>query len=569
MEGSSGVGYSRKRAGRDGKPRYTAYYWDIKGRERSAGTFGSRKDADKAWQRADAKLAEGRIGDPARGRMTFQRYVEEIWLPHHVVEPTTRQSYVYSIRKHLMPEFGPMRMVEILPEHVRAWVVRLSADGVSPKTIRNNKAILSAIFSTALNDQVTFLHPCKGVKTPTVPVRPRTIITPGQFDQLYQALPDVVARLLVETAIESGLRWGELSELRVRDLDLRTGILTVSRAVIEVNPKFHPERGRFLVKEYPKDKEYRRFKLSAQIVRKLQAHVQDHGLSRGDLLFPIPADTTPATAPTPASVPARLGLTEPNGKGRQYRHGTLSGYAAGKCRCRSCKSAYTAYRARRRAAGKDGPRGSRSRDSDGHIPADWFRRQVWQSAVQAADLGIRVRIHDLRHAHASWLLAGGADLQVVKERLGHGSIATTEKYLHTLPEADETALDALSRIRSRATENPVQHRQRDTRSMSAMGYAAVRPYTVPDTLDELTGPTRGAVELPGHLDWGPRRVYDLDDFSDSRLLYMRVIRESTHVEDLRRFLNAQVLQRLWPELVLPPRVRALWENRFPSLGRAA
>ncbi|HEX9033390.1 MAG TPA: hypothetical protein VF834_16240 [Streptosporangiaceae bacterium] len=105
--------------------------------------------------------------------------------------------------------------------------------------------------------------------------------------------------------------------------------------------------------------------------------------------------------------------------------------------------------------------------------------------------------------------------------------------------------------------------------MSAMGYAAARPYTVPETLDELTGPTRGAIELPGHLDWGPRRVYNLDDFSDSRLLYMRVIRESTHVEDLRRFLNVQVLKRLWPELVLPPRVRALWENQFPSLGRAA
>jgi site-specific recombinase XerD len=58
-------------------------------------------------------------------------------------------------------------------------------------------------------------------------------------------------------------------------------------------------------------------------------------------------------------------------------------------------------------------------------------------------------MHGLRHAHASWLLAGGADLQVVKERLGHGSIATTEKYLHTLPNADETAIAALARMRRR------------------------------------------------------------------------------------------------------------------------
>ena len=47
-------------------------------------------------------------------------------------------------------------------------------------------------------------------------------------------------------------------------------------------------------------------------------------------------------------------------------------------------------------------------------------------------------------------VAGGADLQVVRERLGHGSLRTTERYLHTLPDADETALDALAKIRSRA-----------------------------------------------------------------------------------------------------------------------
>ena len=39
---------------------------------------------------------------------------------------------------------------------------------------------------------------------------------------------------------------------------------------------------------------------------------------------------------------------------------------------------------------------------------------------------------------------------MVKERLGHSDIATTARHLHTLSEADETALTALDPIRGRA-----------------------------------------------------------------------------------------------------------------------
>ncbi len=39
----------------------------------------------------------------------------------------------------------------------------------------------------------------------------------------------------------------------------------------------------------------------------------------------------------------------------------------------------------------------------------------------------------------------------MKERLGHGSLRTTERYHQTLPDADDTALDALRRTRRRTT----------------------------------------------------------------------------------------------------------------------
>jgi integrase len=377
--------------------------------------------------------------------------VEKEWLPNHVMEATTREGYTYSIYAHIMDTFGPMRMREVLPSHVREWVTQLVAEGMSPANIRLNKSILSAIFTTALNDQVTVLHPCKGVKTPTVPRRPLRIVTPEEFDAFYHHLPDIVSRLLVETAIESGMRWGELAELRPKDIDLRTRILTVSRKVVEVNPQFHPDGGRFIVQEYPKDKQTRRFKLSAQIIAKLKAYIEGQRLGDGDLIFVYSPAIGDDIAKTAAVGPTELGLTEPNDKGRRFQHGTLSGYNAGNCRCSYCKRAFADYRASRRSQGKDDPREPRRWDTTGYIPRRWFRDAVLKPALAGSKLDVDIKMHGLRHAHASWLLAGGADLQVVKERLGHGSISTTEKYLHTLPDADDTAVDAFARIRDRLT----------------------------------------------------------------------------------------------------------------------
>jgi integrase len=357
-------------------------------------------------------------------------------------------------------------MIEILPSHVRDWVTKFQSGTLdtaprkkgqratiknSPSVIEYCMVILSAIFTTALNDQVIFIHPCKGVKTPAVPKKIRKIITPEQFDVLYAALPNDEMRLLVETDIESGLRWGELTELRVKDLDPPTRVLTVSRVVVELTRPFQIDGQRFVVKEYPKDEEHRQLRLSKQIADKIIRHIRARGLQPDDLLFTI-QNPEILRKPPLRVVPDvdQLGLTEPNEKGRRYRHGTQTAYVSGKCRCRQCKDAYAIYRAERRANGKDSPRKQRTVTTDGHIPRSWFRENVWTPARDGAELDAHVRVYDLRHAHASWLLAGGADIQVVKERLGHSSILTTQKYLHSLPEADDAAVDAFAKIRRRS-----------------------------------------------------------------------------------------------------------------------
>lgn len=61
----------------------------------------------------------------------------------------------------------------------------------------------------------------------------------------------------------------------------------------------------------------------------------------------------------------------------------------------------------------------------------------WYDALKAADLGLdqRPRIHDIRHSHASMMIAGGMNLFELASRLGHESILTTTKtYGHLVPD---------------------------------------------------------------------------------------------------------------------------------------
>ena len=58
-----------------------------------------------------------------------------------------------------------------------------------------------------------------------------------------------------------------------------------------------------------------------------------------------------------------------------------------------------------------------------------------------------IRLHDLRHTHASLLLQAGVSIKVVSERLGHRTIALTmDTYTHVLPAMDADAADRFARL---------------------------------------------------------------------------------------------------------------------------
>jgi integrase len=82
-----------------------------------------------------------------------------------------------------------------------------------------------------------------------------------------------------------------------------------------------------------------------------------------------------------------------------------------------------------------------TRPRGGPIHPDLFS-QSWDRLVRASDIR-RIRLHDLRHTHATILLKAGVPVKVVSERLGHSSPAfTMTVYQHVLPgmQADAAAL---------------------------------------------------------------------------------------------------------------------------------
>ena len=367
------MGYATRRTLKDGSVRFYAKYLGADGKYHEEGGYTSKREAEKAAARLEVDASRGDWTAPTSGRMSFATYVETYYWPTAAhLEVSTRAAYRYYLDKHFIPRFGELSMRRITPPLIQSWVNDASKQGLSPRSVVKYHALLHKIFSRAVVDRVIPLNPCTHTALPKVVKQPKRIVTVAQFNKILTEIP-ARYRMLVLLAIETGMRWGELIALRPTDLDLKKGIVTVRRTIVEVAKKNSPTGHRMFIKDYPKDDEQRVISIDKATCKLVREHMVAYAVRDTDLLFT-------STAGTPLS-------------------------------------------------------------------RNNFRTKYWAAAVTAAKIPQTVTFHNLRAAHASWLLAGGADIIVVQERLGHRQIQTTQQYTGTLPDAGKRALEAFRKIR--------------------------------------------------------------------------------------------------------------------------
>ncbi|WP_134768418.1 site-specific integrase [Nocardioides sp. 1609] len=284
--------------------RYRAAYTGPDGNlYRAPETFASKDDAI-AWltaRRAEISLelwAPEAAARAARQKAipTLREYADE-WLETRktqgrALRPTTRQQYRMLLDTWIYPTFGDERIDRISADDVDTWY-----DGVAPgrETIRaQSYSLLRTVFASAASER----------PYPLVPYNPAHIrgagsakrahrVQPASLEELetiVEAMPDRY-QLMALLAAWFAMRFGELTELRRGDIDLRTGRVKVRRGVVRVD-------GEFIIGPPKTDAGVRDIAIPPHLLPLVEGHLSDHTApGRESLLFPAAGDSNRHMAP--------------------------------------------------------------------------------------------------------------------------------------------------------------------------------------------------------------------------------------------------------------------------------
>lgn len=279
--------------------RYQARYTGPDGvRHRAATTFDTKGDAE-AWlaiERAEVVRnqwmpPEVRRGTDDEDAVTLRDYAEA-WLRERELKPTTRNHYRQLLEDHILPGLGEARLAAVTPGMVRKWYATTL---VGKPTARSHAySLLRTIYGTAVDDEVegVKVNPCRIPRAGST--KRKVTIQPASLDEIttaVEAMPDRL-RAMVVLAVWCALRFGELAELRRKDIDLKAGVIRVRRGVTR-------EKGRQVVGAPKTEAGSRDVAIPPHVIPMLKSHLDVHvDAGREALLFPAAEDRSRNLAPS-------------------------------------------------------------------------------------------------------------------------------------------------------------------------------------------------------------------------------------------------------------------------------
>ena len=201
----------------------------------SALTFDSRQYADAYLARISGDIQAGRWVSPDAAKtisaapVTFGAY-SRTWLASRELSDSTRLLYS-NVLRHILPTFRTVAVTSITPSMVREWTAKLR-DETGPTMRAHSYSLLRTILGTAVDDELLAANPCR-VRGAGSAKRARQI-RPASLAELEAIAAAVPARykLMVLLAAWCAMRFGELSELRRSDIDVKNGVVHVRRGVV-------------------------------------------------------------------------------------------------------------------------------------------------------------------------------------------------------------------------------------------------------------------------------------------------------------------------------------------------
>lgn len=225
------------------RTKYPGVYWRSgRNRERLYSICFRNSDGKQQWERIDggvmeaqAVLAERKAAMAkgqrvARSSHTFAEVAREwqkVAFPR--LKPRTAAIYEVSIRVHLVPRIGRMKIGEITTDHIANVISDMEARGKAASTIRNALAPLNRIFKWSVRRGLISANPMADLDASERPKdadRPIRVLNREEIVRLLDAA-DERYRLLLSVALFSGLRLGELLGLRWKDIDFGGEIIRV------------------------------------------------------------------------------------------------------------------------------------------------------------------------------------------------------------------------------------------------------------------------------------------------------------------------------------------------------